>query len=305
MKTFKKTLLFIVISISLNAQETILKTDYSVKDFTVANDSIFLIDKRDVKYFSLTKAHTTDNIFFIGGYGLKLVVNEKGNEIITIANEFQKPVTSLRFYNKKTKNIEQVFYYQKGKCLDALLILERNYAVLSLSDQKIIVVDYSKKPTFEITHTIPLKAISRKVIYKADNLYYVTDIGAIYKYNLKNKSNTLIHSCGNIITDIALFNNYIIYTTIKGEIVKYNINSQNVQKLNIKDNFVLNSQNIQENKLICGTFKGSILLINTGNLSILKQLNYHKRSVLKIEKAKGNEFYSSSIDKTIKKWKID
>lgn len=305
MKTFNTISLFILISVSLNAQETILKTDYSVKDFTIANDSIFLIDKRDVKYFSLTKERTTDNLFFIGGYGLKLVVNEKSNEIITIANEFQKPVTSLRFYNKKTKNIEQVFYYQQGRSLDALLLPEHNYAVLSLSDKKIIFVDYNKKPTFEIIHTIPLKAIARKVIYKADNLYYATDLGTIYKYSLNKKSNTLIHSCGNIITDMALFNNYIIYTTIKGEIVKYNINSQNIQKLNIKDNFVLNSLSFQENKLICGTFKGPILLVNTDNLSILKQWNYHKRSVLKITKGKNNEFYSSSVDKNIKKWKVD
>ena len=305
MKAFKKTFLFILISIGLNAQETILKTDFAIRDFTVENDSIFLIDKRDVKYFSLIRERTTDNIFFIGGYGLKLVMNENGNEIITIANEFQKSVTSLRFYKKKTKNIEQVFYYQQGKSLDALLILERDYAVLSLSDKKIIVVDYSKKPTFEIAHIISLKAISRKVIYKADNLYYVTDLGAIYKYNLNNKSNTLIHSCGNIITDMALFDNYIIYTTIKGEIVKYNINSQNIQKLNINDNFVLNSLNFYENKLICGTFKGTILLVNTDNLDILKQWNYHNRSVLNITRDNNGQFYSSSMDKTIKKWKIN
>lgn len=305
MKTFKKTLLFIVISISLNAQETILKTEFSIKDFTVENDSIFLIEKRDVKYYNINTNGNTNNIYFIGGYGLKLYNDVANNEIITIANEFQKPVSSLRFYNKKTKEIEQVFYYEKGKSIDALVLPELNKAVLSLSDKKIIVVDYSKKPAFEITHNIPLKAISRKVVFYNNNLYYVTDLGEIYTYNLNTKTKSLIHSCGNIITDVAVFKNHIIYSTINGEIVKYNTNNQNIQKLNIKDNFVLNSLSFEENKLIYGTFKGSILLVNTDNFSISKQWNYHKRSVLKITKAKDNTFYSSSIDKTIKKWKVN
>lgn len=305
MKTFQKVFLFSFICFNLKAQENILKTEFAVRDFTVKTDSIFLIEKRDVKYFSLKNSASSDNAYFIGGYGLKLYDDSYNNELITIANEFQKPVTSLRFYNKKTKIIDQVFYYQEGKSIDALLLPKLKFAVITLSNKKIIIVDYSKKPTFNIVDTISLKAISRTIIYNNNSLWYATDLGEIFKYDLANKQKTLVHNCGEIITNLQFIANHIIYSTIKGEIVKYNIQSKQIQKCILRDNFVLNSLKYQDNKLIFGTFKGLILLLNTDNLSIEKQFNYHNRSILNIVKDNNNQFYSSSIDKTIKKWKIN
>ncbi|MGZ0015663.1 hypothetical protein [Yeosuana sp. AK3] len=288
---------------SLTAQETILKTDFSVRDFSINNDSIFLIEKRDVKYYNFTIKSVT-NDYFIGGYGLKLFNDTISNEIITVSSEFTRPVTSLRFYNKKTKVVGQVFYYQQGRSIDALILPKFKYAVLSLSDKKIIIVDYSNKPSFETIHTIPLKSISRKVSYYNNNLYYATDKGEVFIYNFETKTSKPIYNCEKIITNFSIFNNSLVCTTIDGEIVKFNMHDKTKNKIKLTKDFVLNTAQFEHNKLICGTFNGAIIVIDIENMTILNQWEYHQRSVLKISKGKDNEFYSSSIDKTIKKWII-
>jgi hypothetical protein len=146
--------------------------------------------------------------------------------------------------------------------------------------------------------------MSRRLIYQKGYLFYFTDLGEMYRYDLKTKENTLLYACGKRITDFTVSNNFLVYSTEEGEITKINMIDKTTASIRINDNFVLNSLQYDNNKLICGTFKGLIIVIDTDNMTLINQLNYHKRSVLKIINGNKNEFYSSSIDKTIKKWII-
>jgi WD40 repeat protein len=305
MKIFNLLVFFIFLSIGLEAQETFLRNSFSVRDFFVKNDSIFLIEKRDVKYFNYAIENRLVQTYFIGGYGLEIFDDPQNNEIITVSNEFTQTVSSLRFYNKSSKLVEEVYYCKEGKSLDALIIPELKYAVMSLNNNNISIVDYSKKPSFKVVDNIKLKSMSRRVIYKDNELFYITDLGEIFRYNFKTKKNILFHAGGKKITDFVIYNQYIVYTTFEGEVVRYNTHDNTMIKTRIENNFVLNTITYQQNKLICGTFKGSIILLDMDEMSIQKTLNYHKRSVIKIINSHDNVFYSSSIDKTIKKWEIN
>lgn len=302
MKIFTTSFLLFLVSFNIEAQETILRSDFSVRDFFIARDSIFLIEKRDVKIFD--KKNVVKN-YFIGGYGLKIFDDYENNNIITVSNELENTVSSLRFYNKSSKKVEDVFYYKEGKSLDALIVKNLKLAILSLDNNKIIVVNYSKKPTFNVIHEINLNSISRKIIYNNNALFYINDLGEFYKYDFSTKKNTLLYVTGKKILDFSIFNNYMIYATIDGEIVKHNNKSNTNETLKIDNNFVITSVKFKQNKLICGTFKGAIIVLDVENMVIIKQLNYHKRSILSIVNKNNDKLYSSSIDKTIKQLKIN
>lgn len=304
MKIFNFIVL-LLFAFSVEAQETFLKNSFAVRDFFVKKDSIFLIEKRDVKYFNSSKENSPIQSYFIGGYGLEIYDDSENNEVITVSNEFHRTVSTLRFYNKSSKKVEHVYYYHEGKSIDGLIMPELKYAAMSLNNSKIIIINYTKKPSFKVEHEIQLNSMARRLIYQNGYLFYVTDLGEIYKYNLKTKENTLLFDYDKKITDFAIFNNIIIYSTIDGGIIKYNTIKKSISKIQVKDNFVLNLLHFEDDKLICGTFKGSIVLLDVEKMSVIKELNYHKRSVLKIVNYKNSEFYSSSIDKTIKKWTLN
>ncbi|GAA4268729.1 hypothetical protein [Hyunsoonleella aestuarii] len=305
MKIFSLLGFLVFLPFTLTAQETVRSNSFSVRDFIIEKDSIFLIEKRNVMYYDLSVESSQFHSYFIGGYGLEIYNDERNNEIITVSNEFIQNVCSLRFYNKSSKKVEQVYYYKGGKSLDVLIIQELKYAILSLSNNKIIVVDFSKKPTFEIIHDIQLNSVSRKIIYQGNKLYYAADHGNIYVYDLSSEKSSLIYSYGKEITDFFMDKRQIIFSTIDGEVINYNKVDNGLSKLVIENDFVLNMINFQEDKLVCGTFKGQIIIINYNDMSIINKLKYHKQSVIKIINNSKNEFYSSSIDKTIKKWTLN
>ncbi|WP_299062920.1 hypothetical protein [uncultured Polaribacter sp.] len=304
MKKHNIFLLLIGLSVWVHAQENIINSDFAIRDFSIQKDSIYFIEKRDVKSYNFKTNKITKDGYFIGGYGLHIFNDIKNDQIITISNEFERTISSLRFYNKKSKKVENVFYYKKGKAIKALIIKENKIAILSMNNNKIIIVDYSAKPVFKILHNISLKALARDFYFKDNSLFYATDLGNIYKYNLKTKKNKLIVSYGEVITNLNIYNNTIVFSTINGAIVKYNTFNNNVLQTEIKNNFILCTF-LLDNKLICGTFNGSIIVLSLDKMKIVTEFNYHNRSVLKIAKGTNNDFYSSSIDKTFKKWKIE
>jgi hypothetical protein len=302
MKKIKIFLLLVFLAINASAQETLVNGDFTIRDFFVEKDSIFYIEKRDVKYRNIKDINKVFDSYFIGGYGLRIFNNL--NEIITVSNEFEQTVSSLRFYNKKSKIVEEIFYYKKGKAIASIQIPEYKFMVISMNDKNIIVVDYSKRPIFKEVHKIQLKSLARTVYYHNKSLFYATDFGDIFKYNFDSKESVLVYSCKEKITALNFYMDDIIFTTTQGNILIYNQEQGITKSLNIKNNFVLNTI-IYDNKLICGTFKGSIIVVNLKNRLIEKLLDYHNKSVLSIVKGKRNEFYSSSIDRTLKKWKLN
>ena len=119
--------------------QTLISEDFAIRDFTVSEDSIYYIKKRDL--YLLDRKSNTKRSFFLGGYGLKLKTQQFDNNMITVANELVDTVSSVRFYNKNKKEFEYEFYYKKGKILDFLDIPEASVFVCSLTNKKIAIVE--------------------------------------------------------------------------------------------------------------------------------------------------------------------
>ena len=139
--------------------ETVIKTDFVIRDFEIFNDSIFYIKKRDA--FMFDKKTKSSKQYFIGGYGLKINTHENANTITTVANELVDTVSSVRVYNKKLGEFEAEFFYKKGKILDVLFLENEKLFVLSLTSKKIIFIDYKDRPEYFKTIEIKLNSLSR------------------------------------------------------------------------------------------------------------------------------------------------
>ncbi|TBV28270.1 MULTISPECIES: hypothetical protein [Meridianimaribacter] len=304
MKKFKLIFLFGLIATIAFSQEseTVIKTDFGIRDFIVQKDSIIYIKKRNA-YLKDIKTKTTKD-YFIGGYGLKFLQDNKPNTIITVSNELVNNVSSVRFYDKKKDRFESVFYNDEGKIIDAVILPELNLFILSLISEKIIIVNYSKKPKFLKIAEISLNTFSRKMVYEEGALLYCTDKGKVYKYNINNYQNELIYDGNELITDFFIDGETIFLSTNSGILKKVNIETNKEEQTKISDNFINTFINSKEN-LVCGSWNGDIYIINKKDLKLKQKLSIHKRSVLKIETQDDSIFYSSSLDKTIKKWYLN
>ena len=301
-----KNIIFGLISFSVFSQdyETVINSDFTIRDFIIHNDSVTFIKKRNI--YSQDLSTKSSNNYFIGGYGLELYYLASENTIISTSNELVNNVSSVRFYNKKEKRVENVFYYRGGKIIDFLITSEINTFVLSLTNNKIIFINFEDRPKFLKTIELDLDSKSRRLIFQDKTLFFITDNGEIYKYSLEDNIKQLVYKCNDVITDFFVNNELIIYSTIDGKLVKINRVNKKESVLLIENNFILNSLEFEKNNaLICGSWNGTIYEIDLKNFLIKNEMRYHKRSVLKISKGKENTFYSSGLDKTIKKWKLN
>lgn len=278
----------------------VVESDFGIRDFYIEQDSIFYIKKRDV-FLSNLKNKTSIN-YFIGGYGLKMHTSKNSNAIITASNELIRNVSSVRFYNKKKTKFDAVFYYEKGKILDFLVIPEAKLFVLSLTNKKIIIVDYQDTSKIYKTIELNLNALSRKLSYKNNILYFATDQGNVFQYDFQSYEKRLIYKADRLITDFVIDESNLLYATIEGEITKINLSSKKKSVLKINNNFVNILLPFKDDRLICGSWNGKIYVVDIYNFSIVKELDIHKRAILNLKKGIGNTIYSSSLDKTIKKW---
>ena len=296
-------LILTLVQVKVNAQETktLVSTDFTIRDFSIYNDSVFFIKKRDVHLYDLKTK--TSNEYFIGGYGLEMATNKNSNYIITASNELVRNVCSVRFYNKKTKTVEDVFYYKEAKILDFVLIPEAQVFAISLTNKKIIIINYQDKPKFYKTIEIKLNSLSRKIIIKDKNLYFATDNGNIYEYDFLNYKKKLLYNAKKLITDFIVVDDTLLYSTIDGFVTKVNLKSKTILNIKFDNNFV-SSFLLVNNKIICGTWNGKIFILDINKLTIEKEFNFHKRAILKIKKY-GDNIFSCSLDKTIKSWKIN
>jgi hypothetical protein len=254
--------------------------------------------KRDV--YLLDKETGSSKSFFMGGYGLKLESDKKSNNLITVANELVDTVSSVRFYNKRQEKFEYEFYYKEGKILDFLNIEDASIFVLSLTNNSIVFYDYKDRPEFIKIIEINSNSLSRKLINKDKILYFATDNGEVYKYDYHNYSKSLMYDAKALITQFEITQDELIYTTIEGKIVKVNLNTGKSSNLELDNNFI-SALLLKDDQLYCGSWNGSIYVIDLKTFTIIDELNIHKRAVLKV-KHYNNNFYSSSLDKTIKSW---
>lgn len=281
--------------------ETLISEDFAIRDFIVGKDSLCFIKKRDVYLYDLKTKTSKD--FFIGGYGLKIDAKIGDDLIITSSNELVDTVSSVRFYSKKKDAFEDEFYLTEGKILDFVNIPEASLFVLSMTNKKIIFIDYEERPYFYKNIEIDLNSFSRKLICVDNILYFATDNGKIFKYNYHAYTKSLLYDAKELISEFTLKGDFLFYATINGDIFKVNLKSKAFQKLKLENNFVSAMEIIDEN-LVCGSWSGRVYIINVNSFSIVDELDIHKRAILRIKSDNTKNIYSSSLDRTIKRWTL-
>jgi hypothetical protein len=281
----------------------VIKTDFAIRDFNVYQDSLFFIKKRDVHLYNLNDK--TSKNYFIGGYGIKIISSSNSNEIITASNELVRNVSSVRFYNKNKDKFDAVFYYKEGKILDFLLIPEAKVFVLSLTNNKIIFVDYRDTSKFNKTIELNLNTLSRKLFYRNSTIYFATDQGEFFSYDFNTYEKKMIYKGNGLVTDFLLENNTLIYSTIEGEFIHVNLKNESKETFEINNNFIGVLKRFDDNKIICGSWDGTIYVFNMYDFSLENEYKIHDRTVLEIKTSTNGVIYSSSLDKTIKKWTLN
>ena len=283
--------------------ETILKTDFAIRDFVTNNDSVYFIKKRDVYLLDLKNNQSKQ--CFVGGYGLEMEYLINSKILVTASNELVENISSVRFFNSKSDTPEDAFFYKNGRILDFLLIPELNVFALSLTTKKIIVVSYLDRPKFYKTIEIDLDVLARKISFKDNSLYFSTDIGEIYKYDFKDFNKTLIYNFNELITDFLIDKENLICSTIGGKLKSVKLDTFTVSSLSFNNNFINLLTTYDDENLICGSWNGKIFIIDLKTFSIKKEFNFHSRSILQLKKIKNQKLYSTSLDKTLKKWELN
>ncbi|MCP4970714.1 MAG: hypothetical protein GY932_09000 [Arcobacter sp.] len=292
-------LAFTVIPFAQEDIENLVYADFTIRDVLVDNYSLFYIKKRNL--------HTLDNELkpinnrFIGGYGLRVLKDE--NVIITVSNELVDNVSSVRFFEKNKNHPSHVYYNYGGKILDAIVVPEKDFFVLSLISNKIIFIDYSQRPKFVKFIEIKLNSQSRKITHDGNKLFFATDSGEIYRYEIDSYEKLLVYKDSEVITDLVINEDKVFYTTLGGKVKRLESLTNNVIELKISDTFVSTIFDFK-NRLICGNWNGEVIIVNKELMKIESQKKVHKRSILKIIKLNSEFFCSTGVDGIIKKWRF-
>ncbi|MEM1339437.1 MAG: hypothetical protein AAF717_18960 [Bacteroidota bacterium] len=292
--------LFLVVT--LNSQDATIKgTNFPVRDFFITNDSIFLIKERHLAV--LDKENKLKDLHFIGGYGMK-IYDLADNTILTVSNELRRDVSSVRFYEKASQTINDVYYYKEGNFLDFVLVPKDSMFLFSTRRKKIVGVHYNNRPAFKKRIDFELGSFSRKIKYENGILYCVTDNGELFQYVIASNRLQMLFKTNGILTDFQHDDGVFYISNIEGKVIKHNIRTKvTVELLTLKNDFVTTSL-LDNGNLIIGTWEGAIYYLSPDNPEPQKKRKIHKKAIYRIVRL--NEFfYSSSLDKTLKKWTME
>lgn len=313
-KNTLKQILFLAISVlaccNVISQETVLKTNFTVRDFEIIDNILLYIEKRDIKSYNLT-TKTKDTIFkgdgfFIGGYGLRIFHSKQQKQIITASNELVRNISSIRFYDLKKKDINKFHVLYDTKLMDFFIEPKDSLFFLSKKDSSITMYKYGDKPRYLKKDSIKTDSYARKVELRNNMLFYITDSGKVFQYNLQSKENKLLYQGENLLVSFIFEkkHNNIYVTTFDGNIIKINLINPSINEVFNFGNHIIEAINIFDDKyLIAADWSGQIKIIDIGTNEVVKTYNNKKRIVKII--VKDDYFYTSSSDKTIKKWKLD
>lgn len=292
------------------SQETVLKTSFTVRDFDIIDNTLLYIEKRDIKSYNVvTKSEDTlfkKGGFFIGGYGLKVFHSKNQQKIITASNELVKNRSSIRFYDVIKKGINKYHVLYDTELMDFYIEPKDSVFVLSKKDFAIDIYKYGGTPRYKKTDTITTDAFARKIKLVNNTLFYITDSGKVVSYNLVTKQNKLLYQTKSLLVNFIFDHKFenIFVATFNGNIIKINLlNPKDHKEFNF-GNHIIEAINIFDDKyLIAADWSGQIKIIDIGTNEVVKTYNNKKRIVKII--VKDDYFYTSSSDKTIKKWKLD
>jgi hypothetical protein len=309
MRLFVFVLSFLFFNVSY-AQEIILKTSFPIRDFKIKENTIIYIEKRNLKNYNLISNKPDSLIqskgYFIGGYGLNVYFPKTEGFIITSSNELVKDRSSIRFYDIKTKEVNKYHVLYKTELMDMLLLSNKKMLFLSKKNKIIEAYTDGKNPRYKLIDEITLDSFSRKMRFNNNKLYFITDSGKLFEYNIENKEKKLIYEEDNILTNFVIdkFTSNIFITTLNGKVIKVNINNPNENKEVVIGNTIIEALGILDNFIITGDWNGKIKLIKKETLETEKEFKLKKR-IIKIRVQNNNTFYTSSADKTLRKWKIE
>lgn len=307
-----KLLLFWLLLISTNiySQEIILKTNFTVRDFKIIDNTILYIEKREIKSYNLkTKTNDTlfkNNSFFIGGYGLKIFHSKQQNEVITASNELVRNISSIRFYDIIKKDINKFHVLYDNELMDFFVEPKDSIFLLSKKDSTIVMYNYGGVPRYKKIDSLKTGSYARKIEVFKRNVFYITDLGKVFQYNMQTKTNKLLYQGGNLLVSFIFDKKHenIYVTSFDGKIIKINLNNKSTEEvLNFGSNIIETIAIFEDKYLIAGDWSGLLKIIDINTYEVKKTYNNKKRIVKII--VKGDSFYTSSSDKTIKKWKID
>lgn len=304
---FLLSLLFFNISYT---QEIVLKTNFPIRDFKINDNTIVYIEKRDIKFFNLISKKEDSvikkNGYFIGGYGLNIYYPKADDFIITSSNELIKDRSSIRFYDIKTKEVNKYHVHYNTELMDFLLLPNKEMFFLSKKNHTIEVYKYGGKPLYKLTDKITIDSFSRKLKFNNNKLYYITDSGKLFEYNIENKEKKLIYDSDNILTNFVFDNEYnnVYITTFNGKLIKVNVNNNLENKEIFIGDTVIEALDFQDDYIITGDWKGVIKLIRKETLKVDKEYKIKKR-IIKIRVKDNSTFYTSSADKTLRKWSVE
>ncbi|MCF6280350.1 MAG: hypothetical protein L3J14_08390 [Flavobacteriaceae bacterium] len=291
-------------------QEIVLKTNFPIRDFKINDNTIVYIEKRDIKNFNLITKKTDSliqsNGYFIGGYGLNIYYPKTNDFIVASSNELNKDRSSIRFYDFETKEVDKYHVHYNTELIDFLLLPDKKIFFLSKKNKSIDVYKYGETPLYKLIDKVTLDSFSRKLKFNNNKLYYITDSGKLFEYNVENKEKKLIYDSDNILTNFVFDNksNNIYITTFNGKLIKVNVNnSLENQEIFIGDT-VIEALDIQKDYIITGDWNGLIRLIKKETLKIKNEFKIKKR-IIKIRVKDSSTFYTSSADKTLRKWNIE
>lgn len=309
-----KTQVFLILiaffSFSSFSQEVILRTNFTARDFKIIDSTLLYLEKRDIKSYNLTtKTNDTvfkDNGLFIGGYGLRIFYSKSQKKIITASNELVRDISSIRFYDLIKKDINKYHVLYETNILDFYLEPKDSMFVLSKKDSTIMVYKYGGTPRYKKMDSLKVDSFSRKIELKDQSLFYITDSGKLLRYNLVTKENNLLYE-GKILPVSFIFdkNRKDVYvSTFEGKIIKINTLDPLQNEVYDFGTHIIEAMEIYKDKyLIAGDWEGKIKVFNLESFDTVETYNNKKR-IVKIV-VSGNCFYTSSSDRTIKKWSLN
>lgn len=302
--------LLILSAIKLNAQEIIFKTNFPVRDFFIEDSTVVYIEKRSVKSYNM-QTNRPDilfkkNDFFVGGYGLKIFKDSTSNKIITASNELIRDISSIRFYDIATKSVNKYHVYYTTEIMDFLIIPSEKLFCLSKKNLQIQVFKYGGKQRYISKDSIKLDAFSRKMSIHNDNLFFITDSGKLFRYNLKSKEKKLIFKDTEMLVNFVINKktNQLFLTNLKGYLISLDLKDKYMPKKIKLGNTIIEAIKIVDDKyLVTGDWNGHINVIDQLSLNISKKYN-NKSRIIHIDSV-DEDIYTSSSDCTIKKWGIN
>ena len=304
-------ILIFLVCFYCQGQETLINAGFSIRDFFIDDQTLLYIEKRDIKNYNLN-LKTRDTLinpegFFIGGYGLKLSYDKTNKKIVTASNELIRDISSIRFYDTEKKNINKFHVYYTTKLVDFLISPKDSMFFLSKKNKWLEVYRYNASPTrYKKIDSIKTSSFSRKLRFNSNQLFYITDKGEVIIYNTLKRSKKLLYKHGTILVNFCLSKDFkkIYVTTSQGQLIIIDINGKTKPIIvNLGDSIIEAIDIVADKYIITGNWKGKIKIIDIKTLSVIKEFNNKKR-IIKIL-AKDNYFYTSSSDRTIKRWKIN